>query len=215
MSKKTKEYQKLPGFKKGFLLGKHTLWQGQDHLLQIFFRMGAEDYKRFYFSDIQAIITRKTAVGKVMNAILAGFIISLSLPAFFFDGIWAVFFAVSAGVVLVFLLINVVRGPTCDTRLKTAVQIEKMHSLHRLKNTLKVMDRLQPPIRRAQGNIPPQNPRKTSARQIDANGSKDRPKLTVSSKVIAGRKTAKLRSVERSVAGIQQPGSSVSSNFQT
>jgi hypothetical protein len=55
MAQNTSEYNKLPGSKKGFLIGKYTLWQGSDHLLQVFSRVGVEEYKRFYFSDIQAV----------------------------------------------------------------------------------------------------------------------------------------------------------------
>ncbi len=73
MAKKEKEYHKLPGTKKGFLIGKYTLWQGVDHLLHVYSRVGVEDYKRFYFNDIQAIITRKTIAGKVQNAVLGFF----------------------------------------------------------------------------------------------------------------------------------------------
>jgi len=70
MANETPAYQRLPGKKKGFLIGHHTLWQGSDHLLQIYSRLGVEDYKRYYFDDIQAIITRKTGSGKIQNIIL-------------------------------------------------------------------------------------------------------------------------------------------------
>ena len=84
MARNIKEYQKLPGLKKGFMIGKYTLWQGSDHLLHVFSRFGVEDYKRFYFSDIQAIITRKTVVGFVQNLILGvllGFFFLLVITA--------------------------------------------------------------------------------------------------------------------------------------
>ena len=82
MADKVKEYTKLPGSKKGFFIGKYSLWQGTDHLLHIFARFGIEDYKRFYFSDIQAIITRKTNIGKIQNVILGCLILLFLLPAF-------------------------------------------------------------------------------------------------------------------------------------
>jgi hypothetical protein len=195
MAKKNTKYQKLPGSKKGFLLGKHTLWQGTDHLLQIFSRMGVEDYKRFYFSDIQAIITRKTIVGKVQNVIFAGFIMLLALPAFLLDEGWSMFFAAAAGVPLVFLFVNIVRGPTCETKLMTAVQTEKMHSLHRLKNTLKVMDRLQPYIQRVQGNITPEDREKTPVRQIDGNPSEGRMKPAGSPKIAARQEKGRMHMI--------------------
>ncbi|MGD2187768.1 MAG: hypothetical protein PVI71_16670, partial [Desulfobacterales bacterium] len=70
MDSETSAYRRLTGKKKGFLVGYHNLWQGSDHLLQIYSRLGVEDYKRFYFNDIQAIITRKTDTGKIQNFVL-------------------------------------------------------------------------------------------------------------------------------------------------
>ena len=153
MANTEKKYKKLPGSKKGFLFGKHTLWQGSDHLLHIFSRFGVEGYKRFYFSDIQAIITRKTVVGKVLNGILAGLVLLFLLPAHLIDGYGSLFFLAGAAIMLFLLLINLYRGPTCQTQLLTAVQTEKLPSMHRLKNTCNIMDKLGPLIRQTQGSL--------------------------------------------------------------
>jgi ABC-type multidrug transport system fused ATPase/permease subunit len=153
MAQKSKEYHKLPGSKKGFLIGKYTLWQGSDHLLQIFSRVGVEEYKRFYFNDIQAVITRKTAVGTIQNIVLGCLVLIFILPAISFDGGWSLFYAIVAAVVLFLLLVGIYRGPTCETKLMTAVQTEKLHTLHRLKNTSKVMDSLRVNIHRTQGAL--------------------------------------------------------------
>jgi len=153
MARHKKEYQKLPGSKKGFLIGKYTLWQAEDHLLHIFSRFGVEDYKRFYFTDIQAVITRKTIVGKIQNVALACFIPVFLLPTFLLDSGWTIFYAIAAAMMFLFLLINLYRGPTCETKLMTAVQFEKLHSLKRLKIAMKVIDRLQAYIQRVQGNL--------------------------------------------------------------
>ena len=155
MANKIKEYKKLPGSKKGFLIGKYTLWQGTDHLLHIFSRFGIEDYKRFYFGDIQGIVTRKTIVGKVQNIILGCFFLLFGGPALIFDGGWSIFFAIISALIFIFLLINLYLGPTCETRLMTAVQIEKLQSLHRLNTAIRVMDRLRMPIQKVQGTLAP------------------------------------------------------------
>jgi len=151
MAKKNNEYQKLPGTKKGFIIGRYTLWQATDHLLYVYSRVGVEDYKRFYFNDIQAVITRKTAVGKIQNIILGFFILLFALPAILFEGGWSIFYAIAAAVMFIFLLFNLYKGPTCETKLLTAVQTEKLNSLHRLKNSFKVMDHLRSYIQRVQG----------------------------------------------------------------
>jgi len=151
MTQETKPYRKLPGFKKGFLLGKYTLWEGPDHLLQILSRVGIEEYKRFYFSDIQAVVTRKTAGGTIQNIVMAVLVLIFTLPAIYFDGGWSLFYALVAAAMFLLLLIGLFKGPTCETKLLTAVQTEKLHSLHRLKTTSKVMDQLRAHIHRTQG----------------------------------------------------------------
>lgn len=151
MAQESREYRKLPGSKKGFLIGKYTLWEGPDHLLQILSRVGVEEYKRYYFSDIQAVITRKTISGALQNTVLAVLALIFVFPAIYFNGGWSLFYALAAAGMAILLLIGLFRGPTCETKLMTAVQTEKLHSLHRLKNTSKVMDRLRDHIHRSQG----------------------------------------------------------------
>ncbi len=160
MAKKLKEYTKLPGSKKGFLLGRYTLWQGADHLLYIFARFGVEDYKRFYFGDIQAIIIRKTVTGKVRNGILGGlaflfllFVFSVTDSRSLLLNGWAIFWIVMSAIMALSLLINFFMGPTCETRLLTAVQTEKLQSLNRLKRAFKIADQLRPLILQAQRSV--------------------------------------------------------------
>ena len=153
MAQKTKEYLKLPGTKKGFLIGKYTLWQGSDHLLLLFSRVGVEEYKRFYFNDIQAVITRKTAVGTIQNTVMGCLVLIFMLPAVSFDGGWSIFYAIVAAAMLFLLLVGLFKGPTCETKLMTAVQTEKLHTLHRQKNTSQVMDRLRVHISQTQGTL--------------------------------------------------------------
>jgi len=169
MAKKEKEYHKLPGTKKGFLIGRYTLWQGVDHLLHVYSRVGVEDYKRFYFNDIQAIITRKTITGKVQNTVLGFLLLLFTLPAILNVGGWSAFWAAFAGVLLIILLINLYRGPTCETKLLTAVQTEKLHSLQRLKNALNVMDCLRSHIQSAQGTLSREDLSKIPARRVNDN----------------------------------------------
>ena len=148
-----KEYTRLPGKKKNFLIGYYELWLGTDHLLYIFSRFGIEDYKRFYFKDIQAVITRKTAAGKIQNLVLSIFCIFFSLMALYWKGGWSVFNWSMAGLMAIFFVINWLRGPTCVSHLQTAVQTEKLHSLFRLRNAKKIMNRLRLLVEQAQGKL--------------------------------------------------------------
>ena len=157
MDSESSTYQRLPGKKKGFLIGFHTLWQGPDHLLQIYSRLGVEDYKRFYFNDIQAIITRKTDRGKIQNFVLGALTGLFGLFAVTSGGGWSIFNAVIAGLMLLIWIINLLKGPTCETYLLTAVQTEKLHALHRLKTTQAVMKQLRSLIEQRQGRINPES----------------------------------------------------------
>ncbi len=153
MSTVLKEYTRLPGKKKNFLIGYYGLWLGNDHMLYIFSRFGIEDYKRFYFKDIQAVLTRKTATGKIQNLILSIFCILFLLTALYLKGGWSVLNWTIAGLMAIFLVINWLRGPTCVSHLHTAVQTEKLHSLYRLKTAIKIMNRLRLLIEQAQGKL--------------------------------------------------------------
>lgn len=149
----SEKYKRLPGKKKNFLIGYYTLWLGADHLLIIFSRFGIEDYKRFYFKDIQAVITRKTSAGKIQNIILGFFCTLFMLLSLFLKGGWSVFNWSMFGLMTLFLLINWLRGPTCVSHIQTAVQTEKLYSLYRMKTAIKVMNRLRPLIEQAQGKL--------------------------------------------------------------
>lgn len=154
-------------------MGQHTLWRGRDHLLQIYARWGSEDYKRYYFNDIQAIITRKTDVGKIQNFVAGALAGIFGLFAATATSGWVIFNAILAIAILCIFIINVIKGPTCETHLLTAVQTEKLHSLNRIKTAQTVMNRLKPIIERFQGQLAPE----TLVRQRDelASSSPKRP----------------------------------------
>ena len=78
------------------------------------------------------------------------------LLAIMAGGGWSVFWAVIVGVPALILLINYFRGPTCETYLMTAVQTEKLHSLHRIKITQPVMNQLRSLIEQRQGRFNPE-----------------------------------------------------------
>lgn len=156
MARKKKKYQRLPGKKKSFIIGYHTLWQGDDHLLSVYSRFGLEDYRRFYFTDIQSMIVHKTVSGKIQNLILGLFLPIFALMAFTLDGGLEIFGGIMAVSFLIILSINWLCGPTCVMHICTAVQNEKLPSLHRLKSAQKVMDRLKPLIEKVQGRLTPE-----------------------------------------------------------
>jgi hypothetical protein len=138
---------------------------GPDHLLSVTRIWMNEDYKRFYFRDIQAITLDKNNSAPLRNWILGTFaFISFALfgvigthsarpwsPAPFIAG------AIIGGVFMVLLLVNLLRGPTCNCKLRTAVQIEELPSLGRIRVAGKAIAILKPLIEAVQGEISPQD----------------------------------------------------------
>ena len=133
-----------------------SLWLGLDHLLLVETNGYSETYKRFYFRDIQAIIIRETTRRNIWNAILVlpvvicfvGLVISLfpapNVGAVIVWSIFAVLFVVP-------FIINNIRGATCACQLRTAVQIEELPSLCRVRQTRRVLAKIRPLIAAAQG----------------------------------------------------------------
>jgi hypothetical protein len=132
------------------------LWLGPDHLLAVDYTISTEEYRRFYFRDIEAIVIRRTAERQIWNWVMA--VLALLTAGPFFAGwlserssgllITALVFAVFW---LVFIAINTLRGPTCRTHIRTAVQTEHLPSLNRLSAARKALARLRPLIVAAQG----------------------------------------------------------------
>ena len=154
-------YRRLPGRglrRQGFISISRaycTLWLGPDHLLSVDNHVFTEDYKRFYFQDIQAIITQKTQRGTVWNIILAiltglfGFLALTQKEGMEAEIAWLLV----AGLWGLILLLNWLRGPTCICHIFTAVQQETLPSLDRLKKAEKALHILRQHIREAQGEV--------------------------------------------------------------
>ena len=103
-----------------------------------------------YFTDIQGIVARKTFGGKIQNAILGGFILLFGLMALFNNSGMIIFHGIFTGIMIAALLINIYKGPSCETHLFTAVQTEKLTTLNRLKIAIRIMERLRPLIEHSQ-----------------------------------------------------------------
>jgi len=137
--------------------GNSSLWLGKDHLLCIDTNGYTENYKRFYFRDIQAFLIRKTPRYKwwsvVTGLLAAGFL----LPIAFSTEVWLQYiFGVVGGLFSLIFVINLALGPSSACQLRTAVQLEELPSLNRLRRTRKELDRLRPLLVAAQGALPPE-----------------------------------------------------------
>src|SRR6266567_54941 len=155
MPRGAKVYWRLPGRGAG-LLSYSRLWLGPDHLLLARTAFFSEEYKRFYFRDIQAVVTRRTERREILNVIFAFTAIFFGVLSVFTNSGWRTFLFVMTGTVLFALLVNWLRDPTCTCHVRTAVQTEELSPLKRLRTARKVIERLKPKIQEAQGLLAPE-----------------------------------------------------------
>ncbi|HEY9510002.1 MAG TPA: hypothetical protein VIV82_09095, partial [Verrucomicrobiae bacterium] len=115
------------------------------------------EYKRFYFRDIQAITICGNQRRVVWNWILIAFLIPSLTWMLFSAGKVDVGLMIIGGIVTAFfaipLIVNNFSGPTCNCYLRTAVQVEELASLSRIRRAQKVLARLRPLIAGAQGEL--------------------------------------------------------------
>jgi hypothetical protein len=130
---------------------------GEDHILKVELTIFSEDYKRFFFRDIQSIVIKTNRRRMVWNIILAAL-----LAIFLLEGLldtagwsaWAITMMIFATLTAVFLVINNVFGATCDVHIQTAVQADILPPLSRVRRANRVLERLRPLIVQAQGQLP-------------------------------------------------------------
>lgn len=149
-------YQRLPGKgrRREKVMGGAvcTLWLGADHILQAENLYFHEDYKRFYYRDIQAFILRRTNRYIVWNVVWTVLLALLLLPAVTVAWYW--WFLGLFG--LVPLWINLAQGPSCLCYIRTAVQQEELPSLCRIKQAKRAIRLIRVRINQAQGEITPE-----------------------------------------------------------
>jgi hypothetical protein len=150
MPKEPKTYRRLPG--RGTTLTHYVrLFEGRDHLLQVSSTGYSELYKRFYFRDIQAITIRKSHGGIVWTVFWIVLTLVFLLPGFDLSGPGAVVMWSIAAVFLACLMVHLILGPTCVCHVRTAVQIERLPTLRRVRAARKTINRIKPLIAEVQG----------------------------------------------------------------
>jgi hypothetical protein len=126
------------------------LYLGTDHLLLVEQLILLERYKRFYFRDIQVITVAQSARWIVFGTIW-GFLALVAALSFMVHHPLAVgagaFFTALFGFAFIH---NLILGPTCVVRLRTAVQTHRVAPLERIRNFHQQMATIEPLIREAQ-----------------------------------------------------------------
>jgi len=138
---------------------RHQLWLAPEYLLYREISGYREDVKRFYYGDIQAIVSGPTRAWHVFNGICAGAVLfgAVALAYILAAGaerLYLFFPGFILAVSLPLLLGNLILGPTCKTTLYTATSEAPLYSLGRKRGAQKAIGRLLPFIEAAQGTLP-------------------------------------------------------------
>ncbi len=126
------EYKRLPGRKSG-LLRRDTLWLGSDHLLFVRSSRFTEDYRRFYLSDIQALVLQRRPAGNRRVAGLGGHRHFCAGRAALFvtdHAVWGTLLTIVAAL----YTWSALRREDCKTWVQTAVGTAELPSLCRTKS---------------------------------------------------------------------------------
>jgi hypothetical protein len=141
-------YSRLPG-RSGFFV-RNTLWIGADHLLSVRGNPFSESYRRYYFADIQAIVTTEIPNPEALYGYVAAGLLILTSGALSYTGrpVWASLAALAS---LIAFFISW-RSTDCACYLQTSVSSEKLPSLWRRGNARKAVSMLKAEIERIQGS---------------------------------------------------------------
>ncbi|PTY08246.1 hypothetical protein DB347_01285 [Opitutaceae bacterium EW11] len=131
-----------------------SLWQGPDHLLLATSTGYREQYQRFQFGDIQSFLitpSSRRTVWTVVLSVLSG-LIALGTLVRWARGGSPIVSLVLLAVFLVPLVINLLRGPTCNVTLMTRIRTVKL-PIRRRRKAEDVLGRLTPLIEAAQADL--------------------------------------------------------------
>lgn len=153
MSTQPHPYKRVPGI--GMDVYEYArLYLADDHLMLVGLSAWNESYRRFFFRDIQAIVIRKTQWWILYGALwLLAFFLFAAI-ALALDDVASIVFWAIASLFIVGLAVNVMRGPTCNCYVKTAVQTTRLAPLGRLRRARAFLEQLRPVLAQAQGQLP-------------------------------------------------------------
>lgn len=145
-------YVQLPGTFRGFFR-KASLWEGIDHILSVSGTRFNDEYRRFYYRDIQAfIVEKRPRAGSwgwwcilLIALIVSGTVSTQTANALYFF----------AALLVVFLIrLEFTFRRSCRCSIQTAVSREFLPSLIRKKDADQAIQRLQMRVAAVQGDLP-------------------------------------------------------------
>lgn len=158
MSAVSKIYRRIAG-QTVTLAGYHRLYEGPDHLLVVRESGYREEYRRFFYRDLQAVVVRPTNRRRLLSAIWGGLVLLTALPAIAAllskVEILPILLGVLALLCTAGLLVNLLLGPTCECYLQTAMQFEPLPALRRMNRAQQFLPRLRARVAEVQGSLEP------------------------------------------------------------
>ena len=154
MAQERSQYRRLPGRRSG-LLRRDTLWLGPDHLLYVRSSRFTEDYRRFYLSDIQAVVLQQRPTGsrKAVDWVAIGLSVPAVASLFLTDHpVWGSLLAI----IVAAYTWHALRREDCKAWLQTAVGTAELPSLCRIRSARKALAIIDEKIRSAQPAMPDQ-----------------------------------------------------------
>ncbi len=140
-------YKKLPGL--AILpFQRRSLWLGPDHVLSVRTLPLTEQYRRYYFRDIQAIVLTESGSSWAyyLYASAAFLLLMFLLLGYTWHPVWASL----SGIVAAILFSVGLQVPNCACYLQTATGVERLPSLGRIRAARKTLAILKPAIDAAQ-----------------------------------------------------------------
>ena len=146
-------------------LGSASYWLGRDHLLVVAMAGYVENYRRFLFADIQAVVVQKSRARMVWSVVLAVLAVPclagcltliMQQPIQGRDAGYLVLLGMLLGLAAVLgtlLVANWLRGPTCVCYVRTAVQTSTLPNLTRWRQAQRLLTALTPLVMEAQARL--------------------------------------------------------------
>ena len=143
-------YRKLPGSSGLFL--RKRLWLGPDHILLVTSNVLAQEYRRFYFNDIEALVIAEIEnPARFYGALLSVIAIVLTLGLAVAGHVVT---SVLCGLLAMGLGVFTLTRPSVRCALKTRVSREALPSLKRPETARRVIAMLKSEIEKVQGAVP-------------------------------------------------------------
>jgi hypothetical protein len=198
-------YVQLPGTYRGFFR-KASLWEGADHILSVSGTRFNEEYRRFYYRDIQALIIEERANAGSLGwwIILVGLLFVSILATVEKDPpySWIGLLVLS---VLLIIRLDITFLRSCRCSIQTAVSRERLPSLIRRAPAKAAIARLQGRIASVQGDLPNEIPQSedelaATLRAVDPGASSASD--TLEEAVVRGRRRLAVRGVNMAIAAL-------------